>query len=152
MAVQRQYTKDNRALQTSTSDLARDHSTPESSSVRPRDQRPSENTMLSVAQARKSLESTYGLNPAFSAARIYNSSSSSSERSYSGRDAGEDENVSIRLPPPLRSDTQTREQLMQRFYDLHIGDSDTARHLFAFEALDIRNASKSATKAAMDTL
>lgn len=125
---------------------------PEASSIQSRDQRPLENATLTVAQVSYSLESIYGLNPAFTAARIYDSSGSSSEKSYSGRDVDHDDNVSIRLPPPLRSDAQTREQLMQRFYDLHIGDSDTARRLFAFEALDIRNAFKSATKTAMDTL
>ena len=58
------------------------------------------------------------------------------------------------LPPPaeLRSSTMNRGQLLQRFYDLHLGSSAAARKLFSYESLDTNNPNMLATRAAMDTL
>ena len=56
------------------------------------------------------------------------------------------------FPLAMRNNDQDRSQLMQRFYDLHIGASTSARRIFAFQALDTNNPTKIATKTAMDTL
>lgn len=152
MAAENLFTRQRRALPRSSAHLGTYRFTPQSGSAPQRHQEPAVSIAADAGQDSASLESTYGLLPASKAITTYNTSSSSSERSYTGGNVGEDEIVSIRLPQNLRSDTQTREQMMQRFYDLHIGDSNTARRVFAFEALDIISPSKSATKAAMDTL
>ena len=58
----------------------------------------------------------------------------------------------LQLPPQLRSAPQERVQRLQRFYDLHLGESINARRLFNYELLDMSGPSRVGTAAALDTL
>ncbi|KAK3701501.1 hypothetical protein LTR37_015475 [Vermiconidia calcicola] len=58
----------------------------------------------------------------------------------------------LQLPPQLRSAPQERVQRLQRFYDLHLGESINARRLFNYEFLDTSGPSRVGTAAALDTL
>lgn len=77
---------------------------------------------------------------------------SSSSGDISTEDADEDETLVVQYPSLLQSNAQNRSQLLQRFFDLHIGASSSARRIFAYEALDTSSGTKIATRAAMDTL
>ena len=70
-------------------------------------------------------------------------------------EAEERESTLLSFPPQCQFNAQNRHQLLQRFYDLHLGASGNARRIFNYEALDTmvaKNPDMIATTAAMDTL
>ena len=56
------------------------------------------------------------------------------------------------LPLAIHSSSQNRFQLLQRFYDLHLGTSSHARAIFRYETIGSGNFDRKTTTAAMDTL
>ncbi len=56
------------------------------------------------------------------------------------------------LPARVRSSNLDRSQLFQRFYDLHLGASTTARRIFAYETLGYGQQGKPVTTVALDAL
>lgn len=56
------------------------------------------------------------------------------------------------LPLTVQNSTQNRMQLLQRFYDLHLGSSIHARAIFQYEAIGSGNIGRETTTSAMDTL
>lgn len=151
MAVEKKITKDRRAISRPSERRALARAT-SVSLARGSEDHLSSNTTSSSTEDGGSLESTYGSTPRHYMSRSYSTPSPDSRQNWLTGSEVEDAIVPIRMPPNLRSDDQTRDQMMERFYDLHIGNSHTARRVFAFEALDTKSETKSATKAAMDTL
>lgn len=56
------------------------------------------------------------------------------------------------LPLTIQSSAQNRFQLLQRFYDLHLGASSHARAIFQYETIGSGNIGRATTTSAMDTL
>lgn len=56
------------------------------------------------------------------------------------------------LPPTIQNGPQNRLQLLQRFYDLHLGSSTHARAIFQYETIGSGNIGRATTTSAMDTL
>ena len=60
--------------------------------------------------------------------------------------------TALTFPSPMQSSAQNRQQIQQRFDDLHYGASSNARAIFNYQALDTTNPRMRATVSAMDTL
>lgn len=56
------------------------------------------------------------------------------------------------LPVAMQSGSQNRHQLLQRFYDLHLGASSHARAIFQYEAIGSGTIGRLTTTSAMDAL
>lgn len=56
------------------------------------------------------------------------------------------------LPLTIQSSAQNRFQLLQRFYDLHLGASSHARAIFQYETIGSGDIGRGMTTSAMDTL
>lgn len=56
------------------------------------------------------------------------------------------------LPSTVQNGAQNRMQLLQRFYDLHLGSSMHARAIFQYETIGSGNIGRATTTSAMDTL
>ena len=101
---------------------------------------------------------TYDTNPLDSSILTLDGSSTLTETGSSfssSKDTSEPEDKqksTLQAICDLQSTSQNRVQLLQRFYDLHIGTSKTARRLFAYEELDLGDFHKVATTASMDAL
>jgi hypothetical protein len=71
---------------------------------------------------------------------------------HSGIDNDGNQTPDPSLPLTIQSGTQNRFQLLQRFYDLHLGSSSHARAIFQYENVGSGKIGRATTTSAMDTL